>query len=197
MLDDLSERAAWLACNVLPHEALLRARLRGIRVFGLDIEDVIQETYTRILSGPPLQSIKHPKQYAVQTARGIVIDHVRRSRVVSIAGTGRLEALSVPVPEANAEERLEFQEEVEAVVDVLASMPVRCRQTLIMRRVEGLSQKEVARRLNVSEKSVERYLTESVRVLIALFGRGGKNRANSSSMAMESSGEDVIDKPGS
>jgi len=195
MSDDLSERAAWLACNVLPHEALLRARLKDVRVFGLDIEDVIQETYTRILSGPPLHAIQHPKQYAVQTARGIVIDHVRRSRVVSIVGTGRLDTLSVPICEANAEERLEFQQEVDAVVDVLAKMPERLRQTLIMRRVEGLSQKDVARRLNVSEKSVERYLTESVRLLVTLFGRGGKNRANSSPMAKEIGGEDVIDKP--
>jgi len=164
-------------------------------VFGLDMEDVIQETYTRILSGPPLESIQHPKEYAVQTARGIVIDYLRRSRVVSIIGTGHLDTLSVPMREANAEERLEFQEEVDAVVDVLARMPEKLRQTLLMRRVEGLSQKEVARRLKVSESSVERYLAESVRVLVTLFGRGGKGRANSSTMTNQVGAEDVVDKP--
>jgi RNA polymerase sigma factor (sigma-70 family) len=194
MSDDLSKRAQWLACNVLPHEALLRARLRDVKVYGLDIEDVIQETYTRILSISSLEAIRYPKQYAVQTAKAIVIDHVRHSRVVSIALTGHFESLAVPEHEANAEERLEFQEEVVAVADALAQLPEKCRETLIMRRVEGLSQRDVAQRLNVSEKTVERHMTEAVRQLIKLFGRGGKPRAHTSPEIHEIGGEDVVDK---
>lgn len=197
MSDDLSGRARWLACNVLPHEALIRARLKDIGIYGLDIEDVIQEAYTRILSMPALESIRYPKQYAVQTARAIVIDHVRHSRVVSIAYSGNLETLALPVGEANAEERLEFQAEVAAVADALAQLPAKCRETLIMRRIEGLSQKEVAKRLNVSEKSIERYMTDAIRQLIKLFGRGGKVRAQTSHIANEVGDKDVLDKPGS
>src|SRR2546422_271820 len=160
MSDDLAERARWLARNVLPHEALIRARLTGIGMYGLDIEDIIQETYTRILSISALDSIRYPRQYAVQTARTIVIDYIRHSRVVSIAYTGSLELLALPVQEASAEERLEFQAEVAAVADALAQLPERCRETLIMRRIEGLSQKEVARRLNVSENpSIRRMMS--------------------------------------
>jgi RNA polymerase sigma-70 factor (ECF subfamily) len=197
MSDDLSERARWLARNVLPHEALIRARVRDISVFGLDIEDVIQETYTRILSVAALESIRHPKQYAVQTARAIVIDHARHSRVVSIAFTGSLESLALPVDEASAEERLEFQGEVAAVADALAQLPDRCREILILRRIEGLSQKEVAKRLNTSEKSVERHMTEAVRQLVKIFGRGGKSRKQTSHSVQENGDEDVLNQPGS
>jgi RNA polymerase sigma factor (sigma-70 family) len=197
MSDDLSERARWLARNILPHEALIRARVKDISVYGLDIEDVIQETYTRILSVAALESIRHPKQYAVQTARAIVIDHARHSRVVSIAFTGSLETLDLPVGEANAEERLEFRGEVAAVADALAQLPDRCRETLILRRIEGLSQKEVAKRLDTSEKSVERYMTEAVRQLIKIFGRGGKPRKQTSPTVQENGDEDALNQPGS
>ena len=197
MSDDLSERARWLARNILPHEALIRARLRDLSVYHLDIEDVLQETYTRILSIASLETILYPKQYAVQTARAIVIDYVRHSRVVSIAYTGSLELLALPVQEASAEERLEFRAEVAAVAEALAQLPDRNRETLIMRRIEGLSQKEVAKRLKVSEKSVERYMTDAVRELIRLFGRGGKARAQASHMANDVGDKDVLDKPGS
>ncbi len=197
MSDDLSERARWLARNILPHEALIRARLRDLSVYHLDIEDVLQETYTRILSIASLETILYPKQYAVQTARAIVIDYVRHSRVVSIAYTGSLELLALPVQEASAEERLEFRAEVAAVAEALAQLPDRNRETLIMRRIEGLSQKEVAKRLKVSEKSVERYMTDAVRELIRLFGRGGKVRAQASHMANDVGDKDVLDKPGS
>jgi hypothetical protein len=59
MLGDLSIRSRWLAINVLPHEALIRSKLKGMHVYGLDIEDVIQETYTRMLSVPSLGAIRY------------------------------------------------------------------------------------------------------------------------------------------
>ena len=195
MSNDLSDRSRWLAINVLPHEALIRSKLKGMHVYNLDIEDVIQETYTRLLSVPSLETIRHPKQYAVRTARAIVIDHVRHSRVVSIASAGRSENLDVPERAANAEERLEFQEEVAAVEEALAELPEKCRMTLLLRRVEGLPQKEVAQRLGISEKMVERHMTDSIRHLIKLFGRGGKTRVHTSNSAFEIGDTDVVDKP--
>jgi len=196
MSSDLSARSRWLAINVLPHEALIRSKLQAMRVYNLDIEDVIQETYTRILSVHALEDIEYPKQYAVRTARAIVIDHVRHSRVVSIASVGRSEATDVPERGANAEERLEFQEEVAAVSQALAELPEKCRMTLLLRRVEGLSQKEVARHLGIGEKMVERHMTDSIKFLIRRFGRGGKSRVQTSNVPTEvDDEEDVVDKP--
>ncbi len=195
MSSDLTSRARWLAINVLPHEALIRARLRGTRVYDLDIEDVIQETYTRMLSVPSLESIQHPRQYAIRTAKAIVVDHMRHSRVVSLTYSGKSDGLDVPERAAKAEERLEFQEEVAAVEDALAQLPGKCRTTLLLRRVEGLSQKEVARRLSISEKMVEKHMTDSVRFLIKLFGKGGKSRSHTSDIRLESGDADVVDKP--
>lgn len=191
MSQDLRERARWLARNVLPHEALIRAKLRGICAYDLDIEDVIQETYTRILSAPSLEAIRYPRQYALQTAKAIIIDHLRHSHVVSIASSGSLDALDVTVPEANTEERLEFQGEILAVADALAQLPHTCRETLILRRIEGLSQREVAKRLRISEKMVEKHMAHGVRLLINIFGRGGKSRTNSSANKEEVRVEDV------
>ena len=196
MLQDLRERGRWLARNVLPHEALIRAKLSTISVYGLDVEDVIQEMYARILSVPSLDTIRYPRQYAVQTAKAIVIDHVRHSRVISITSSGSLETLDTPMPDASAEERLEFQGEILAVADALAQLPEKCRETLILRRMEGLSQREVAQRLKISEKTVEKHMANGVRQLIKLFGRGGKTRVRSSYKAMEPCNEDVDSKPG-
>ncbi len=174
------ERTQWLARNVLPHEALVRARLKRAYVADLDIDDVIQEMYARILSAPGIESIRYPRQYAIQTARGIIIDHIRRSRVVSIISGESLEQLEVALPEVSAEERMEFRDEILEVANALAQVPEACRETLIMRRVEGLSQKETAQRLGVTEKVVENNLAKGVLVLIKVFGRGGKARARSS-----------------
>ena len=149
MGEDFQQRARWLARNILPHEALVRSRVAHLCTHDISIEDVIQEMYARILSVPSLDAIHYPRQYAVLTAKSIIIDHLRRSRVVSIRYCGDLERLDIVQPEASAEERLEFQGEIEEVVAALAQLSPACRETLILRRIEGLSQKEVAQRLNV------------------------------------------------
>lgn len=195
MAQDFRERARWLARNVLPHEALVRAKLSTVCVYDLDIEDVIQEMYARLLSLPSLDTIRYPRQYAIQTAKAIVIDHVRHKRVISITSSESLDSLDVPMPEANTEERLEFQGEILAVADALAQLPQTCRETLILRRIEGLSQKEVAQRLKISEKTVEKHMTNGVRLLIKIFGRGGKSRARSSNIVEEECVKDVVGKP--
>jgi len=197
MSQDVRERARWLARNVLPHEALIRARLAAVCSFDLDIEDVIQEMYARILMVPTMETIRYPRQYALQTAKSIIIDHMRHSQVVSITSSGSLETIDVSLPEANSEERLEFQGEILAVAEAMAQLPKMCRETLILRRVEGLSQREVAGRLKISEKTVEKHMAQGVRMLIKIFGRGGKSRSHTSNGQSEvRSEEDVVGKSG-
>src|ERR1700761_10488 len=194
MSQDFRERGRWLARNVLPHEALIRAKLRDMCLYDLDLEDVIQEMYAKFLTLPSLESVRFPRQYALLTARAIVIDHVRHSRVVSITSTGNLELLEIPEPEPNGEERVEFRQEIQAINAALEELPKVCRETLILRRVEGLPQKEVARRLKISEKTVEKHMATGVRLLIKVFGRGGKPRANTSTKRETVLPDDVIDK---
>lgn len=195
MSQNFREQGRWLARNVLPHEALIRAKLRDMCLYDLDVEDVIQEMYAKFLALPSLESIRYPKQYALLTARAIVIDHIRHSRVVSITSSGNLELLEIPEPDASSDERIEYQQEIRAVTAALEQLPKICRETLILRRVEGLSQKEVARRLKISEKTVEKHMANGVRLLIKLFGRGGKPRANTSTTQEMVLSKNVIDKP--
>jgi RNA polymerase sigma-70 factor (ECF subfamily) len=197
MIRDLQERGAWLARNVLPHEAAIRARLSRLYLNDLDIDDIIQEMYTRILAVPSLEAIRYPRQYAIQTAKSIIIDHIRRSRVVTISLSGSLEQLDIPDPAATVEKHLEFLDEIQEVTNALALLPKRPRETLILRRVEKLSRKETARRLNISERTVEDHMTRALCMLMDVFGRGGGKSKSRSSMSMESTGsKDEAFNPG-
>jgi RNA polymerase sigma factor (sigma-70 family) len=191
MGDDLRDRSIWLARHVLPHEALLRAKLKAIPFYDLDVEDIIQETYTRMLSVPSLESIRYPKQYALLTSRAVIVDHMRQSRVVSMVSGDQFESLDIVEPSANIEQRLEIRDELLEVAVALAKLPKLCRDILILRRVEGISQRDVAHRLAISEKTVEKHMTNGVRRLVKLFGRGGKTRQRSSYSQPETHLEDI------
>jgi RNA polymerase sigma-70 factor (ECF subfamily) len=70
-----------------------------------------------------------------------------------------------------------------------------CRETLILRRVEGLPQREVAERLQISEKTVEKHMANGVRLLIKIFGRGAKPRLNTSNSKEAVVQTDVVAEP--
>jgi RNA polymerase sigma factor (sigma-70 family) len=168
------DRASWLASFVLPHEPALRAWLRQKRVVDLDIDDIVQETYARLAALHTVSNIREPKRYVFQTAYSIIAAHYRRSRVVSISVTADLDQLNLMAPEASPEEEMIYRDELRELGVALASLPSACREAFTLRRVSGLSQRETAERLHISEKTVEKYMAKSVELLMEIFGRGGK-----------------------
>jgi len=185
---DFRERGRWLARHLLPHEGVLRARLRRMNIQDLEVDDVIQEVYARIVSQPSLDTIKYPLQYAVRTATAIVIDHIRHARVVPIDAVENLDHLEVFAPDVSVEQQMVFREEIAAVAGLLARLPERTREVLILRRVEGLSQLQAADRLGISIKTVEKHMAQGVGALMALFGRGGKSGHRPSTLRTDAEG---------
>jgi RNA polymerase sigma-70 factor (ECF subfamily) len=168
------DRAAWLARNVLPHEGALRAWLRQKYALGIEVDDVVQETYAILAGLASVDQIRNPRSYAFQTAHSLILAHLRRSKIVSIRRASDLElqgALAdTPSPEQVAQDR----DELESVVRVLGELPPKVREVFLLRRVQGLSQRETAERLGISENSVEKRVSQGIRALLAAFGRGGK-----------------------
>jgi DNA-directed RNA polymerase specialized sigma24 family protein len=85
------ERAIWLGRQVLPHEPALRAWLKRRNLGGLEIDDVIQETYTRLFQAESVAHIHDARNYAFQVAGSVVIDQLRRMKVVPLASVPGLD----------------------------------------------------------------------------------------------------------
>ena len=58
-----SEQGRWFAEHLLPHEAMLRSWLNSRFPTGLDINDVIQEAYLRVLKARDKGQIRAPKAF--------------------------------------------------------------------------------------------------------------------------------------
>ena len=174
------DRALWLSKNVLPHEPAVRAYLSTRRVAGLEIDDVIQETYAKLASIESVENIRNPRSYFFQTAYSILVTHVRRSRIVPISAVGELEQLQLPSDQPLPDRELEAHDQLREIARAMTALPRKCREVFMLRRVHGLSQREVAEKLQLSENTVEHYMTKSIRLLMDGFGRGGIHRARSS-----------------
>jgi RNA polymerase sigma factor (sigma-70 family) len=186
-----SERTEWLARNVFPHEAAIRAWLRHRLALGLDIDDVIHDMYVKLIALPSVEQIESPRRYAFRIAYTIVVDHVRHSRIASISAIAEPQALEIAASDPSIEERLSWRGDLQDLNAVLATLPPLCREAFLLRRVDGLSQRETAARLSISEKTVEKYMTRSVRLIMDVFGRGGKSAANPSYKASKPQSNNV------
>lgn len=158
---------AWLGQYILPHEARLRAWLRAA-FFTVDIDDVVQESYCRLAALQNVDHIDNPRQYLFRTARNVVLEQIRRNRVVSIETVSGLAEHERIMPEdMMSPERILADRRMLARVDqIISALPARSRSIFRLRKIEGLSQRKVAARLGITETIVENELTRSLRRII-------------------------------
>ena len=96
---------------------------------------------------------------------------------MSIELVADLEALNVAADTASPERNVEARDELRRLQAGLDKLPPRCRQVVMLRRIEGLSQREVAAKLGVGEDTVEKQMVYGMRALIDfMLGGTGKVR---------------------
>jgi RNA polymerase sigma-70 factor (ECF subfamily) len=161
------ERTAWISRHILPHEPALRAWLRRRASRDLEVDDIVQETYAVLAGLPAVEHIRAPRAYAFQTALSVVLQHARRAQRVRIDPVGDMAALMTPADEPSPESWVAARQDLRWVRDVLLGMPARQREAFTLRKVEGLSQREIAQRMGIAESTVEKHLGQALRGLMA------------------------------
>jgi RNA polymerase sigma-70 factor (ECF subfamily) len=192
------DRARWLAHNILPHEAALRAWLARRPIVGLEIDDIVQETYSRLSTATSVDGVTDPRSYMFQAAHSVILTHLRRSRVVEMHSFAHFDFETFVYDEPDPETVAADRDELSRLGRAIADLPPRMREVFVLRRVEGLSQRLVAERLGVSEKTVEKQMASGFQRLAEMFGRGGKRRAGASRQETERTDRPngTGDKPG-
>jgi RNA polymerase sigma factor (sigma-70 family) len=168
-----NDRTAWLARHIIPHEPALRAWLRRRRVDGLETDDIIQETYAVLAGLAAVEHIDSPRAYAFQTARSVILRHLRRARIVRIDAIGDMDLLATALDEPSPERQVGARQELRRVSALIADLPAKCREAFTLRKVDGLSQRDVAQRMGISESTVEKHIGRALRTLMNAVKYGG------------------------
>ncbi|MBL8268610.1 RNA polymerase sigma factor [Steroidobacter sp.] len=169
---------AWFKREILVHEAAL-VRFLNRWPNRSEVHDLRQEVYIRVYEAAArARPTSSPKTFLFQTARHLLIDRVRRSRIVSIEGVPDLDVAGVLVDDVLPERRVQARQELNLLARAFARLPPKCREVMWLRRVDQLSQNEVATRLGITESSVEKHVIKGTRLLAdAVFGQSVRTDA--------------------
>ena len=164
-----SDSLAGLAGLYSEHHGWLKRWLRGKLQCAEQAADLAQDTFVRLLAAPraratPLQT---PRAYLTTVAQRLLIDHYRRLSLEH----AWLEVLAQQ-PELlvqSPEERLLILETLQRLDAMLAGLPGAVRSAFLMAHIDELPYAEIAVRLDVSERTVKRYLVQAFEQCILLI----------------------------
>jgi RNA polymerase sigma factor (sigma-70 family) len=162
-VDDDLER--WFMREVVAHEAALMRYLARIWPICHELYDLRQEVYVRVFEAAARVRPFSPKSFMFTTARNLIVDRIRRDDVVSFEATADPEGLNVLIDTISPEQCTSAREELHHLARLFDGLPPRCREVMWMRKVENIPQREVASRLGIKEKAVEKQVSRGVRLL--------------------------------
>lgn len=160
--DAVARADVWFDEHVLPLEASLMQFLEHNWRNASDISDLRQEVYVRVYQAALKQIPDRTRQFVFATARNLLIDRVRHENVIPIEAAADLEALDIALDTPGPERAVIARDELRRVQAALDRLSPRCRQAVVLARIEELSRSEIARRMGVAEITVSQYVTQGI-----------------------------------
>src|SRR3546814_12183153 len=118
------------------------------------ISDWSSDVCSSDLELPGVAHIREPRAYLFTTARSVVLQHVRRSRIVAIEAVAEIDRLDIEHDERSPDRHAMAGQELRRIGALIAALPAKCREAFVLRKVQGLSQRAIAGRMRISANTV-------------------------------------------
>ena len=167
------DHVPWFVEQVLHHEPLLRAWLQSRFGAQVEIDDIVQDAFARLLQARARGTVVSPKAFLFQTARNLALNQMRHRSYTHPEDAAGVEVSGIPDAAEGVPEAVARAEDIQLLLRAVRSLPERCRQVFTLRKIYGLSQQEIARRLGISENTVEVQGAIGIRKCSEFFQRHG------------------------
>jgi len=159
----------WFVREVLPLETMLMQFLRRGWRNSADLKDLCQDVYVRVYEAAQKEMPVPAKAFVFATARNLLIDRVRKEKLVPIEAMADLDALGIALDEPGPDRSVIARQELRRLQTALDQLPPRQREAVLMRKIEGLSRPEIAARMGIAEPTVSVHLAAGMATLADFF----------------------------
>ncbi len=156
-----------------PHGPALRGYLLARYPTLPDVDNVVQECLVRVLRAREAGPVESPRGLLFVIARNLALDAVRRQKVIAFEPMTENPDSSVYGDATDVVETVSKQQELSLLTEAIQTLPERCRQVFTLRTAYGLSQREIAQKLGISENTVEKQMGKGIRLCTEFFALRG------------------------
>ena len=142
-----------------------------------DVQDLAQEIYLRLLRAKNPELIEAPRAYLYRIAIHVLAEWRTKERRESLHSSKDLNRL---VADSGALDDPERRDVAVDLREALAELPSHYATTLILRWHHGMSYKEIATHLDITERMVKRYIVKGyAKLRVRLDTQGDEHRDGS------------------
>jgi RNA polymerase sigma-70 factor (family 1) len=126
-------------------------------------DDMAQDVFMTVWEKRKSLDMTNTKALLYKIAAGLVVDYYRKSDIK--ADFSQWVRMNSGDDYASTNEQAEYKETMQRYAEALNSMPEGQREVFLMNREEQLTYREIAERLNLSVKAVEKRMSAALKVL--------------------------------
>ena len=144
----------------LENETALKRFLRRFIKSREGADDLAQEAFLRAFAAESDRAIIAPKAFLFKVAKNLALNELAKQSSAAIEPLGDFEDQEVlqDSSQAAVDDAVDGRERIRMLARAIAALPPQCAKVFILRKMQGLSQKEIAARLNISVRTVENHV---------------------------------------
>lgn len=133
------------------------------------VEDILHDVFCDIWKRrDEISKVEIPEGYLMRAVRFQVLKYIRHCKVKKHVFAKLNEASSSFLINQGSKDDNDLNEKI---IDAINNLPPQCQEVFRLSRIEELSHKEIADKLHISPKTVERHITIAFQKLKSHFGR--------------------------
>ena len=144
----------------LENEVALKRFLRRFIKSREGADDLAQEAFLRAFAAESGRAVQSPKAFLFKVARNLALNELAKQSSAATEPLGDFEGQEVleDSSQAAVDDAVDGRERIRMLARAIAALPPQCAKVFILRKMQGLSQKEIAARLNISVRTVENHV---------------------------------------
>ncbi|MFB0980671.1 MAG: RNA polymerase sigma factor [Alteromonadaceae bacterium] len=171
-----------------------RAKIRRVVsriVHPEDIDDIVQDTFVRSYEANLKQEIKYSRSYMLKTAKNLALNHIAKWDNKFNDSIEEFSEPPIELTSQNFEDEFESKERFLVFVQATNQLATAVRKCFILKKVYGLSQKEIAKYLHISESTVEKHVAKGLLKCSLYMEQNDNNQRHLNSVEALPSGKSI------
>jgi RNA polymerase sigma-70 factor (ECF subfamily) len=138
------------------------AKIIGGIVKSDDVEDIVQDTFIKSYEAGLKQEIKFERTYMLKTAKNLALNHVAKASERKNQSLDDMQSLPNDLTSNSLESQVESKERFLHFCRATDTLSVEVKRVFLLKKVYGMSQKDIAKYIGLSESTVEKHVAKGL-----------------------------------